>query len=168
MTYYAIIRVNLLAGNRKVDDDSQKPFRQNCSMKSFEDLQLSFLSRWNTFLANTFYNLSRENNIVPSLSMMSIFSPSSKVCPSFVRRQFFILGRNCKFRGYLLRDTVFFSALWDLSREISLKGEEKSSVEWSFFLTRTEYVSSIRMKDCVVCGFYLNINCVQSRALIVL
>lgn len=29
-------------GNHKVNDDSQKAFRQNCSMKSFEDLQLSF------------------------------------------------------------------------------------------------------------------------------
>lgn len=194
MTYYAIIiRVNLLAGNHKVDDDSQKPFGQNSSMKSFEwtFVQLSFLSRlWNTFLANTFHNLSEERIILSPLVHDVDISPPPPPHLKFVLVLFdvnsFILGRNCKFRGYLLllRDTVFFSALWDTSSLVRSrrKGKKKSSVEWSFFSSHVrgirffysderlrgmwflfEYQSrSISSTDCIVPVIYFIILVISS------
>lgn len=122
MTYYAIVHVNLVAGIIKL-----MTIRKNHFDK---------IVPWNH---SRIFNCHSSRVGIPSWRIPSIIFheriilsplvhdvdiPSSKVCPSFVRRQFFILGRNCKFRGYLLRDTVFFSALWDLSREISLKGEK--------------------------------------------
>lgn len=101
-TYYAAFHVNLLSRDRKANDDSQKLFQQDRSVKSFEGSSTPPLSLWNR-LHFLDASIIFHKRIILSPFVDDVDILSSKVCPSFVPYRLFILVRNWKFCGYLPR-----------------------------------------------------------------